>query len=186
MTLFRKTEHPKGGVVGDVRVSTSETARASSIRGRCSICDQDVYDTQARQKDPLTKGYQHEACLSPPDQPQSDGGIVRTSLAANSSHAPAVEVEGCGPVAGKSDSPIKSASGTTSQSLLLPVSAKTMAKPLLPGGKHAFLSYQWDVQAHVIQIKELLNQRNVKCTDASFGFYLKLESQFRILLSYLC
>ena len=35
--------------------------------------------------------------------------------------------------------------------------------PLLPNGKHAFLSYQWDVQAQVVQIKELLNERNVKC-----------------------
>jgi hypothetical protein len=35
--------------------------------------------------------------------------------------------------------------------------------PLLPDGKHAFLSYQWDVQTQVVQIKELLNERNVKC-----------------------
>jgi hypothetical protein len=35
--------------------------------------------------------------------------------------------------------------------------------PLLPDGKHAFLSYQWDVQGQVVQIKELLNERNVKC-----------------------
>jgi hypothetical protein len=38
-----------------------------------------------------------------------------------------------------------------------------VAKPLLPNGKHAFLSYQWDVQVQVVQIKELLNERNIKC-----------------------
>merc|ERR1719272_1159826 len=36
-------------------------------------------------------------------------------------------------------------------------------KPLLPAGKHAFLSYQWDVQEQVKEIKEKLKQRNVKC-----------------------
>merc|ERR1719272_1902147 len=37
------------------------------------------------------------------------------------------------------------------------------AKSLLPDGKHAFLSYQWDVQEQVKEIKEILNERNVKC-----------------------
>merc|ERR1719272_2517835 len=37
------------------------------------------------------------------------------------------------------------------------------AKSLLPDGKHAFLSYQWDVQEQVKAIKTLLNERNVKC-----------------------
>jgi hypothetical protein len=36
-------------------------------------------------------------------------------------------------------------------------------RPLLPDGKHAFLSYQWDVQEQVKDIKGLLNERNVKC-----------------------
>ena len=43
----------------------------------------------------------------------------------------------------------------------LPAGPKT--KPLLPGGKHAFLSYQWDVQENVKEIKGLLNERGVKC-----------------------
>ena len=34
---------------------------------------------------------------------------------------------------------------------------------VLPNGKHAFLSYQWDVQEQVKTIKGLLNDRNVKC-----------------------
>jgi hypothetical protein len=44
---------------------------------------------------------------------------------------------------------------------LLPAASTTPS--LLPDGKHAFLSYQWDVQAQVVQIKGLLNERNVKC-----------------------
>ena len=44
---------------------------------------------------------------------------------------------------------------------LLQLGPKT--KALLPGGKHAFLSYQWDVQDQVKAIKSLLNDRNVKC-----------------------
>lgn len=43
----------------------------------------------------------------------------------------------------------------------LPAAPKT--KALLPNGKHAFLSYQWDVQEQVKEIKELLNARQVKC-----------------------
>jgi hypothetical protein len=34
---------------------------------------------------------------------------------------------------------------------------------LLPDGKHAFLSYQWDVQVQVMEIKKLLNTRHVNC-----------------------
>ena len=37
------------------------------------------------------------------------------------------------------------------------------ALAVIPDGKHAFLSYQWDVQAQVVQIKELLNERGVTC-----------------------
>ena len=33
----------------------------------------------------------------------------------------------------------------------------------IPGEKHVFLSYQWDVQSSVIEVKKLLNDRNVKC-----------------------
>lgn len=43
----------------------------------------------------------------------------------------------------------------------LPAGPKT--KALLPNGKHAFLSYQWDVQEQVKEIKSLLNERQVKC-----------------------
>jgi hypothetical protein len=50
--------------------------------------------------------------------------------------------------------------GSPSSPLLAAVST---APALLPEGKHAFLSYQWDVQAQVVQIKALLNERNVKC-----------------------
>lgn len=50
------------------------------------------------------------------------------------------------------------------QPKMLPVGAKT--KPLLPDGKHAFLSYQWDVQEQVKEIKGMLNEKQIKCTDA--------------------
>ena len=33
----------------------------------------------------------------------------------------------------------------------------------VPGGKHVFLSYQWDVQTQIIEVKRLLNKRNIKC-----------------------
>lgn len=44
----------------------------------------------------------------------------------------------------------------------LPAEPKTK-RPLLPDGKHAFLSYQWDVQEQVKEIKGLLNERQIKC-----------------------
>ena len=53
---------------------------------------------------------------------------------------------------------------TTTESapkLVLPTGPKT--KPLLPNGKHAFLSYQWDVQDQVKEVKGLLHERKVKC-----------------------
>jgi hypothetical protein len=49
----------------------------------------------------------------------------------------------------------------TPSNLVVPAAPVTSA--LLPDGKHAFLSYQWDVQVQVVQIKALLNERNVKC-----------------------
>ena len=52
---------------------------------------------------------------------------------------------------------------STPKPLLLPVAPKV--KALLPGGQHAFLSYQWDVQEQVKEIKGMLNERQIKCTD---------------------
>jgi hypothetical protein len=63
---------------------------------------------------------------------------------------------------GDGEATTAAASDSTQQSSLLEMSV-TVTKPLLPDGKHAFLSYQWDVQAQVVQIKELLTERNVKC-----------------------
>jgi hypothetical protein len=54
-----------------------------------------------------------------------------------------------------------SSTPTLSIEPVLSVGPKT--RPLLPDGKHAFLSYQWDVQEQISEIKELLNERNVKC-----------------------
>ena len=50
-------------------------------------------------------------------------------------------------------------------------------KGLLPDGKHAFLSYQWDVQEQVKEIKRMLTDRQIKCTMKQFCvFLLFLES----------
>ena len=45
----------------------------------------------------------------------------------------------------------------------LSLSMAPVSKPLIPDGKHVFLSYQWDVQDQVLQIKQMLNERNIKC-----------------------
>ena len=61
---------------------------------------------------------------------------------------------------------------TPQQSLVLSAGAPPPKKPLLPGGQHAFLSYQWDVQGQVKEIKDLLNERNVKCTNPGRRFLI--------------
>lgn len=45
----------------------------------------------------------------------------------------------------------------------LPAAGDLKTTTLLPDSKHAFLSYQWDVQENVKEIKGLLNERGVKC-----------------------
>lgn len=52
-------------------------------------------------------------------------------------------------------------SAVPARTAFLPTAPKT--KQLLPNGKHAFLSYQWDVQEQVKEIKSLLNERQIKC-----------------------
>ena len=42
--------------------ATPQVTSSGNFRGRCSVCDQDVYDTQPRLKDPSTGLYQHESC----------------------------------------------------------------------------------------------------------------------------
>jgi hypothetical protein len=41
---------------------SSNNSMLGIIKGSCSLCNKDVYDTQARWKDPVTGNYQHEAC----------------------------------------------------------------------------------------------------------------------------
>ena len=60
-------------------------------------------------------------------------------------------------------------SAATANTTFLPTAPKT--KPLLPNGKHAFLSYQWDVQEQVKEIKGMLNARQIKCAEV-FPFRL--------------
>ena len=62
---------------------------------------------------------------------------------------------------------------TRSRKPAVPVTAASLpagprTKSLLPTGKHAFLSYQWDVQEQVKEIKGMLNERQIKCKDANF------------------
>ena len=64
---------------------------------------------------------------------------------------------------------------TRSRKPAVPVTAASLpagprTKSLLPTGKHAFLSYQWDVQEQVKEIKGMLNERQIKCKDAMFFF----------------
>ena len=64
---------------------------------------------------------------------------------------------------------------------MLAAAATTTCVPMLPVGKHAFLSYQWDVQGQVVQIKELLNERNVKCwMDIAGGMKADIYDSVRI------
>ena len=46
---------------------------------------------------------------------------------------------------------------------LRPPVSKTKPLGLIPDGKHAFLSYQWDVQEQVMKIKNLLNEKQILC-----------------------
>ena len=41
-------------------VAPAELTR--TVRGQCTVCGTDVYDTQPRLKDPVTGLYQHEGC----------------------------------------------------------------------------------------------------------------------------
>ena len=45
-------------------------------------------------------------------------------------------------------------------SVALPVRRRAST---VTGSKHVFLSYQWDVQPQVVEVKKLLNDKNVKC-----------------------
>ena len=201
-------------------VAPAELTR--TVRGQCTVCGTDVYDTQPRLKDPATGLYQHEGCQAataspndpPPQSPPqrsslvvSEAAIAKAKVdAANSAEEAQLEVaaikaaaeqaraaviaeakqaaEAALEVARKeavqiaakgSDRESTSALSEPTQShsaaattappstskLVLPAGPKT--KPLLADGKHAFLSYQWNVQEQVKEIKCLLNDRNVKC-----------------------
>ena len=257
-------------------VAPAELAR--TVRGQCTVCGTDVYDTQPRLKDPVTGLYQHEGCQAataastnvPPPQssPQrtslvvSEAAIAKAKVdAANAAEEAQLEVAAIKAAAEQARAAViaeakqeaeaaldearkevsakakvdaanaanaaeeaqlevaaikaaaeqarvaviaeakqaaeaaledarkeavqiaakgsdrestsalseptqsHSAAATTAlpstSKLVLPAGPKT--KPLLADGKHAFLSYQWDVQDQVKEIKCLLNDRNIKC-----------------------
>ena len=129
-----------------MKVGPGLDLRQSSTRGQCNLCGMDVLDSQPRSKDPATGLYQHEAC-------QASAGVGRARA-----RAPAVS---------ESSQSQSSALNKLSTKPLLPALPQTRLL-LLPDGKHAFLSYQWDVQEQVKEIKGMLNERQIKCTDAIF------------------
>ena len=122
--------------------------RQSSIRGQCNLCGENVLESQPRLKDPNTGLYQHEAC---------QGGLGAAVPSMTNDHETTSAVSGS-TQSGASSAP-KSKQPNTRP--LLPAGLKT--RPLLPDGKHAFLSYQWDVQDQVKVIKAKLNNRYIKC-----------------------
>ena len=67
---------------GAKEVDTVGTPTTSgNLRGRCSVCNKDVFDTQPRRKDAKTNQYKHEACLVTNDAARSDAraSIVDTA-----------------------------------------------------------------------------------------------------------
>lgn len=266
-----KSRRDAGKGNADEANDADSRGKSPSIRGHCSLCDEDVLDTQPRWKNPDTGLYQHQACwnaaeaarvastskphaeATPPQptqaaaavvedaqaeataimeaakatlaaatrqaqetvaQAQADAAQIKEAAAAAEAEAaraaatrqaqeaaaqtraeaaqlnkaavaaqaealalhPTVKAAGGENAADSNEAasvavpaPV-SVSATTNPSEppskgsnkpLLPAALKTV--PLLPDGKHAFLSYQWDIQEQVKTIKELLNTRNVKC-----------------------
>lgn len=129
-----------------------------------------MYDTQPRFKDPNSGLYQHQDCQptikaeseATLAQAEADSRQTKGAAAANSADIDDATFTPAVISAATARSP--STAGSTPKSLL-PVAPKT--KPLLPGGKHAFLSYQWDVQEQVKAIKGMLNEKQITCTDAT-------------------
>lgn len=235
-----------------------------NIRGQCSVCDQDVCDTQPRLKDPSTGLYQHERCGAaaeldgglaqhgpPPSNNQAidaatstevhatatssqvvadakataaaaieaaqtevatimvaaDAGEALHAAAANEAQAAAAtaakeaqaevaaimaaaDAAGAEIIAEAKRQADAALAGAQADAAQITATAEAQAamvhtikttasnndnetvtrvagfessKPLLPDGKHAMLSYQWNVQEEVKKIEEMLKKRNVKC-----------------------
>ena len=100
--------------------------------------------------------------LAQADALQFNAAVAR---AAPAQHTTEFSVTGSEAVSASTRSPftknVQPHPGFTTRQPMLPVAPKI--KPLLPDGKHVFLSYQWGVQAQVKEIKAHLNTRNVKC-----------------------
>ena len=98
----------------------------------------------------------------------SAGTATSTPLALNDGHARAsapATAAAATPFAGAAAAAGSGAvaAGRAVASPPLQPNVRTKRMSMLPNGKHAFLSYQWDVQDSVVKIKKLLNERNVKC-----------------------
>ena len=167
MLQFRNA---RGGELTPKSAALSKSTAIGGVRGSCQLCGKDVYDTQPRFKDPNSGLYQHQDCQPTSKaeseamlaQAEADSRQTKGAAAANSADIDDATFTPAVISAATATSP--STAGSTPKPLL-PVAPKT--KPLLPGGKHAFLSYQWDVQEQVKAIKGMLNEKQIKCTDAT-------------------
>ena len=167
MLQFRNA---RGGELTPKIVALGKSTAIGGVRGSCQLCGKDVYDTQPRFKDPNSGLYQHQDCQptikaeseATLAQAEADSRQTKGAAAANSADIDDATFTPAVISAATATSP--STAGSTPKPLL-PVAPKT--KPLLPGGKHAFLSYQWDVQEQVKAIKGMLNEKQIKCTDAT-------------------
>ena len=206
VSQYRRTKGgPEDVVVDAAPASTLPGPTPGSIRGRCSICDRDVYDTQPRQKVPGTDLYQHEACAISANAKknahaaaaaaaaEADAEATAIMAAANDARAEVIAearrkaratlveaqadaVQIAGTVQAEkaiedhttvhsaiSESPSISSQAKVGSHYPLSLPSAPKIKPLLPNGMHVMLSYQWDVQEQVTEIKSLLNERQVKC-----------------------
>ena len=117
-------------------------------------------------------------------------GHLRKIAMSREQKAAAAAAESQAPVQNIDHETASAASGSTrsrtsaapARTAFLPTAPKT--KQLLPNGKHAFLSYQWDVQEQVKEIKGMLNEKQIKCTDAIINRGLSSPSLRMTLMVY--
>eukprot|EP00729_Bicosta_minor_P016217 gene16217-30314_t len=129
---------PQSTEVG-VPVVVSAMHGVPSVRGRCTVCGEDVLDTQPRVR--TENGlYQHEACVLRL-QPLPDVDPETTLAISPVTPPPATGIQPPAPATSSAES----ASAPTAK----------MSKPVLPDGKHVFLSCQADVQDQVNLIVQI-------------------------------
>jgi hypothetical protein len=126
------------------------TSRASVVVSESAIIEPDANAEKAADEVQLEVVAVQEAA-----QVQNDAMQIADAAATHGMPTTTLKIED---IDRESAQPQSSSSTPTNQMML---AAKIQS--LLPDGKHAFLSYQWDVQDQVKEIKALLNERNMKC-----------------------